>query len=99
MRISDWSSDVCSSDLLDEVAEERGVGRKFHMVDVSVEGLVHSEHQLGHACFLSALCPFVHPCRASDRRASASSIAVSDAPRVSRMISAAIRLTAPANRM
>src|SRR3546814_1884576 len=45
--------------LLDEVAEERGVGRKFHMVDVSVEGLVHSEHQLGHACFLSALCPFV----------------------------------------
>src|SRR3546814_4331261 len=58
--------------LLDEVAEERGVGRKFHMVDVSVEGLVHSEHQLGHACFLSALCPFVHPCRASDRRASAS---------------------------
>src|SRR3546814_13725188 len=72
MRISDWSSDVCSSDLLDEVAEERGVGRKFHMVDVSVEGLVHSEHQLGHACFLSALCPFVHPCRASDRRASRS---------------------------
>lgn len=34
--------------LLDEVAEERGARRKRHMVDVTVQGLVHSEHELGH---------------------------------------------------
>jgi hypothetical protein len=34
--------------LLDEVAEERGAGRKRHMVDVAVQGLVHSEHESGH---------------------------------------------------
>src|SRR5207344_614348 len=34
--------------LLDEVAEERGAGRKRHMVDVAVQGLVHSEHEPGH---------------------------------------------------
>ena len=39
--------------LLDEVAEERGAWRKLHMVDVAVQGLVHSEHELGHAHFLS----------------------------------------------
>src|SRR3546814_8959088 len=27
MRISDWSSDVCSSDLRDAAAEEDGIGR------------------------------------------------------------------------
>src|SRR5512138_3730285 len=34
--------------LLDEVAEERGAMRKRHMVDVAVQGLVHSEHELSH---------------------------------------------------
>src|SRR5215470_8742354 len=34
--------------LLDEVAEERGAWRKRHMVDVAVQGLVHSEHELSH---------------------------------------------------
>src|SRR5512138_382988 len=34
--------------LLDEVAEERGAWRKRHMVDVTVQGLVHSEHELSH---------------------------------------------------
>jgi hypothetical protein len=34
--------------LLDEVAEERGAWRKRQMVDVAVQGLVHSEHELGH---------------------------------------------------
>ena len=34
--------------LLDEVAEERGAGRKRRMVDVAVQGLVHSEHELSH---------------------------------------------------
>jgi len=34
--------------LLDEVAEERGAWRKRHMVDVAVQGLVHSEHEPGH---------------------------------------------------
>jgi uncharacterized protein (DUF433 family) len=36
------------SSLLDEVAEERGASCKRHMVDVAVQGLVHSEHELGH---------------------------------------------------
>ncbi len=34
--------------LLDEVAEERGAGRKLRMVDVAVERLIHSEHEPGH---------------------------------------------------
>ena len=38
--------------LLDEVAEERGAWRKRHVVDVAVQGLVHSEHELGHAANL-----------------------------------------------
>ena len=33
---------------LDEVAEERGAWRKRRMVDVPVQGLVHSEHDPGH---------------------------------------------------
>src|SRR5262245_63918448 len=37
---------------LDEVAEERGAWRKRRMVDVAVQGLVHSEHELGHNNFL-----------------------------------------------
>jgi hypothetical protein len=39
--------------LLDEVAEERGAWPKRHMVDITVQGLVHSEHELGHTHFLS----------------------------------------------
>ena len=39
--------------LLDEVAEERGAWRKRHMVDVAVQGLVHSEYEFSHAHFLS----------------------------------------------
>src|SRR5215468_8436462 len=39
--------------LLDEVAEERGAWRKRHMIDVAVQGLVHSEHELSHTHFLS----------------------------------------------
>src|SRR3546814_9528611 len=34
MRISDWSSDVCSSDLLRSDGEERGHGRGRALVDV-----------------------------------------------------------------
>src|SRR5688572_12423039 len=37
--------------LLDEVAEERRAWRKRHMVDVAVQGLVHSEHELSHTSF------------------------------------------------
>src|SRR5262245_22726059 len=40
--------------LLDEVAEERGAWRKRHMVDVAVQGLIHSEHELSHTPF--AIC-------------------------------------------
>src|SRR5690606_10946345 len=41
--------------LRDEVAEERGAWGKRRMVDVAVQGLVHSEHELSHTRFLS-LC-------------------------------------------
>jgi hypothetical protein len=34
--------------LFDEVAEERGAWRELRMVDVAIQGLVHSEHELGH---------------------------------------------------
>src|ERR1700738_3555603 len=40
--------------LLDEVAEERGAWRTHTVdVDVAVQGLVHSEHELSHSHFLS----------------------------------------------
>jgi hypothetical protein len=39
--------------LLDEVAEERGAWGKGHMVDVAVQGLVHSEHELSQTHLLS----------------------------------------------
>src|SRR3546814_4337828 len=43
MRISDWSSDVCSSDLEDELVDaDRRAGRS---VEVSVRGLV-ADHQV-----------------------------------------------------
>ena len=44
--------------LLDEVAEKRGAWRKRHMVDVAVQRLVHSEHELSHiTSFLHAAHP------------------------------------------
>src|SRR3546814_9065433 len=44
MRISDWSSDVCSSDLLTRRLEEEGVGARrldlsFHRVDNRIEAI------------------------------------------------------------
>src|SRR5437762_12811739 len=53
--------------LLDEVAEERGAWRKRHMVDVAVQGLVHSEHELSHTHFLSFFPYAAHP-RGSELR-------------------------------
>src|SRR5512144_882480 len=48
--------------LLDEVAEERGAWRKRHMVDVTVQGLVHSEHELSHiTSFPHAAHPWAEP--------------------------------------
>src|SRR6185503_18329680 len=38
--------------LVDEVAEERRAWRKCHMVDVAVQGLVHSKHELRHPAIL-----------------------------------------------
>ena len=48
--------------LLDEVAEERGAWRRCRMVDVAVEGLVHSEHELCHVHFLSSRGPSAWCC-------------------------------------
>ena len=39
--------------LLYEVAEEGGAWRERRMIDVAVEGLIHSEHELGHTYFRS----------------------------------------------
>src|SRR5687767_13894715 len=56
-----------SLSLLDEVAEERGAWRKRVMVDVAVQGLVHSEHEPGHH-FLSRRNP-VEPVEIPRKRA------------------------------
>src|SRR3546814_5317646 len=37
MRISDWSSDVCSSDLLDDLSERKQANRHDHEVDAVPE--------------------------------------------------------------
>src|SRR3990172_4554860 len=39
--------------LLYQIVEERGAWCKRHMIDVAVQGLVHSEHELSHTHFLS----------------------------------------------
>jgi len=44
--------------LLDEVTEERRAWSKRHVVDVAIQGLVHSEYELSHtASFLRAAPP------------------------------------------
>src|SRR3546814_5544657 len=43
MRISDWSSDVCSSDL----AKRRDIHRRFRHI-VAVDFLTHGPHILNH---------------------------------------------------
>src|SRR5512143_2452234 len=35
--------------LLDEVAEEYGTGGERHVIDVAIKGLIHTEHEPGHA--------------------------------------------------
>src|SRR5581483_9411627 len=45
--------------LLDEVAEERGAWRKRCMVDVAVQRLVHSEHELGHTTSFPHAAPLL----------------------------------------
>src|SRR3546814_6102026 len=46
MRISDWSSDVCSSDLLARLLRQRLGGRRgfFHQGAVALRHLVHAAH-------------------------------------------------------
>ncbi len=41
--------------VLNEGTEEREIWRKFCMVDVTVQGLVQSKHELGHDLFLPHL--------------------------------------------
>src|ERR1700758_3191553 len=62
--------------LLDEVTEKRGAGHEFLVVDITIQGLVQSEHQLGHviaSCPLNAAknrktnAAIVHPDRYSTR--------------------------------
>jgi hypothetical protein len=36
------------------VAEEHGAWRKRHVIDVAVQGLVHSKHELSQSRFLSS---------------------------------------------
>src|SRR3546814_5933521 len=52
MRISDWSSDVCSSDLLQRIAEVVGVEEGFRLPLLGLEGFgqalgVEPRRQLG----------------------------------------------------
>src|SRR3546814_13852976 len=46
MRISDWSSDVCSSDLLDDLADRRRIQHRQHRRDQRVLGLVRAVRRL-----------------------------------------------------
>src|SRR3546814_5860123 len=48
MRISDWSSDVCSSDLV-EKAKTAGVDGVGHLLDAFVEGAERVMHRVGDA--------------------------------------------------
>src|SRR3546814_16866790 len=45
MRISDWSSDVCSSDLL---ARWEEVSRAVHELVVEMDGSISAEHGIGY---------------------------------------------------
>src|SRR3546814_4057397 len=42
MRIRDWSSDVCSSDLWDALREETGIGDRLALADVAAAGYVQA---------------------------------------------------------
>src|SRR3546814_10732771 len=46
MRISDWSSDVCSSDLRDQAVEMPGIACLAFDVDIRVLGRQRGEHAL-----------------------------------------------------
>src|SRR3546814_21112393 len=48
MRISDWSSDVCSSDLHPE--EARAVGAPAHAVVAGTEAAAEDDGELRHPC-------------------------------------------------
>src|SRR3546814_11426062 len=45
MRISDWSSDVCSSDLVEQFEIEAGTVRDEHVVDIDCDGLIDVERR------------------------------------------------------
>src|SRR3546814_8052828 len=46
MRISDWSSDVCSSDLLDPLQEEMGADQRADESAEAVEGLAERQAEM-----------------------------------------------------
>src|SRR3546814_2270022 len=47
MRISDWSSDVCSSDLLEQVIDHyRGIGRRRADLPFDIDGVVYKVNRL-----------------------------------------------------
>src|SRR3546814_3615227 len=60
MRISDWSSDVCSSDLLDDVhGRHRQTGAIDHAADVAFERHVVEVVQIGRASCRERVCQYV----------------------------------------
>src|SRR3546814_15485988 len=54
MRISDWSSDVCSSDLVDQVADHLGIER-FVLAGNSMGGAIAVGYALDHPDRLAGL--------------------------------------------
>src|SRR3546814_9868613 len=63
MRISDWSSDVCSSDLIDVSAPYHGdvIGKELHRDGIdqrSDKGMNPGHFDVGHAAFASPRNPF-----------------------------------------
>src|SRR3546814_2469527 len=51
MRISDWSSDVCSSDLIDSAGRRTGIGRSSPPVRGCYRQSFHVFDQIGHRPF------------------------------------------------
>src|SRR3546814_10669041 len=50
MRISDWSSDVCSSDLVEDIQIDRPRGREV-LVEIKASGLCHSDLHMAESDF------------------------------------------------
>src|SRR3546814_5615786 len=59
MRISDWSSDVCSSDLRDRLRHVRGTGRRAGCPRQHAESARDVPREIGRASCRERVCQYV----------------------------------------